>query len=306
MRCDIQRMLLFIGFVLIHNTTYSAKNNININLTNIVSNYIGHYNIFMYTNECLLTKELFIMSDDYVTDEGGVSSQDILTNTILLEKRIIEDNNHGEERIRPGVSLLGFNMNATKKTKTNQTNTEATVATHPNPLPPTPPLPLPVTAVTSVEPSTPTTNSSTHVLVPLDRFRSVMNNNLGFCKECKTTRLTIKTYATIHLANGIRLECNNCKRELQMLRVRVWRFTLMATSMSSATVSERRSRRAIVDKLRTARKRMESLLKTLEQYKIDPEQNSQYADREHNGRRNSVSYELNLRLMLSAYHVTYM
>ena len=59
----------------------------------------------------------------------------------------------------------------------------------------------------------------------------------------------------------------------------------------------------MIDKLRTARKQMEILHKTFDSYKIDPEQNLQNANREHNGRRSSVSYELNLRLMLSAYHL---
>ena len=75
------------------------------------------------------------MSDDYVGREGGDHPQDILTNNILLDKRIVIDNNNGEERIRPGVSLLGVSFKSTTKTTTT-TNTEVPVSIQPPPLPP--------------------------------------------------------------------------------------------------------------------------------------------------------------------------
>ena len=61
--------------------------------------------------ECCYEKQLFIMTDFNITSEGGDPLQDASTNNILSPKRTIIENNHGEERIRPGVSLLQVNFN---------------------------------------------------------------------------------------------------------------------------------------------------------------------------------------------------
>ena len=77
----------------------------------------------------------------------------------------------------------------------------------------------------------------------------------------------------------------------------------MVTSMSNNTVSDRKLRRAVINKLQNARKRMEVLQKNNHFYKIGLDQNGDNVHRENNERRSSVSCELNLRLMLSASHL---
>ena len=48
---------------------------------------------------------------------------------------------------------------------------------------------------------------------------------------------------------------------------------------------------------------MKVLQKTFHSYRIDPDQNEDNVHKQHNVRRSSVSYELNIRLMLSDYHL---
>ena len=55
--------------------------------------------------------------------------------------------------------------------------------------------------------------------------------------------------------------------------------------------------------MRNTKSKMNRLKDALSKYRVDPDQNVGNEERIHDARRISVSYEVDLRLMLSAYHI---
>ena len=73
--------------------------------------------------------------------------------------------------------------------------------------------------------------------------------------------------------------------------------------MNSVTASERKLKHATLDRKRYLIGKMVGLRRQFKEYEMDAEQLTEHDDNDSSGRRKSISYELNLRVMLAVYHL---
>ena len=123
------------------------------------------------------------------------------------------------------------------------------------------------------------------------------------CKICKQHKLEIEMKPTLHLAHGLKLICKKCVSDYRSMQMKALRLTKKLTLMNSSTASARKVQHATLHRNRYLICEMMGLRRQFKQYDMNAEQLLDHKEVDASGRHKSISYELNLRVMLAAYHL---
>ena len=63
-----------------------------------------------------------------------------------------------------------------------------------------------------------------HALVLTEELLKIVNANLGKCQICKKETLRLEKLTTIHLAQGLGLECTSCMKTYKAIKSKICRL----------------------------------------------------------------------------------
>ena len=141
-----------------------------------------------------------------------------------------------------------------------------------------------------------------HVIVPLGGLSKVVNANLTNCKECKIGELKLVHAATLGVASNLKLNCKNCQTiHTNLLRQRS-RIRYFLTNNPRDTVHKRKKTNDLRFKLRSVNKQITKMEEIVQARSIPPQHLGQ-KNKDENKKQQFINSALNLRCMLSAYHL---
>ena len=150
---------------------------------------------------------------------------------------------------------------------------------------------------------TSTVDHSSHILLPVNRMMEVINNNLATCKICKTDKLQIIQQHSLHLAERLTIHCERCFLRHRSIKAKCIRLSKKLAKQKRLTIKDRTQARKLYDQIRNLKQNIAQYENEFNTWKIDAEQNEANKDKINNCSRSSVTYEINLRCMLAAYHL---
>jgi hypothetical protein len=141
-----------------------------------------------------------------------------------------------------------------------------------------------------------------HVVVPLEGLRKVVDENLTNCKECNIGELELVHHATLGVASKLKINCKNCHNIRNNLVRKRSRIHNIIVHKSRYTVQQRNNIMHLRSKVQYINKQIKKIDDIDETRSITP-QHVIEKDKKNNNKEQFINSALNLRCMLSAYHL---